>query len=698
MTAAVRVDAAPPSAGGEPRGGVVLVLSGGGTKGIAHVGVLKVLERERVPVVGIVGVSMGSIIGGLYACGYSADEIREIVSDTNIMGLIADSGTRIKADAGIHEPFGEMAQLYRFDFDRDLNRSGPLGVLPALSLAHFLAKYTGHLQTTDFGDLPIPFACVAADLATGEKVVLRSGNLASSIRASSSIPGLFEPWPIDGRLLIDGGVVDNVPVEVAKEIFPGYPVIAVNLAGESIAKPKERFKGVMDVMMQTIDIMMIDRIKANEKMADLVLYPDVGNYGTLGASDFDDIYAKGVEAAEAGTERIAALSSSAPEAPNGHRTGTATVVNSVKVKGLHDKLASYIEKDYGHWIGKPYDVNAVNGALERISRLDEASTVNVDVRPADGEDSGVSDVIFSVERRPAFGIGADGYTSSLHPHRWIALMMNGRDLSAMGDAANMTIRFGNNEWNSDAEYFSPMSNGGQWGFALSGGREKMELNDFDIYSLERYTARVMYYIDKMKNYRFGIGVGGAYADAPGYDRFSWGPYLYFNRDTLDNLLTPSKGYSLNFQFWLNDEEIAVSRTTLNAYIPLRSNLRFLLNFGLETGEKDNPAYRVILGDREELLSLARHPWAGDQTAWASVGLGRDLYHSWWGTLRGDIFASYGAALESWNVAQDSWEAGVALTISGQALKGRIAMVYSDEGELVLGFSLGNPVWYVSPLP
>jgi NTE family protein len=268
----------------------------------------------------------------------------------------------------------------------------------------------------------------------------------------------------------------------------------------------------------------------------------------------------------------------------------------------------------------------------------------------------------------------------------------------MGDAANMTVMLGNGEWSADAEYFTPLSGSGQWGFALSGGRERAYLSNFDEYALERYSARAMYYVDDMKNYRLGIGVGGGFVNTPGYRRFSWGPYLYFNKDTLDNLLTPSKGYSLNFQFWLNDEEIAVSRTTLNAYIPLRSNLRFLLNFGVETGENDIPAYRVVLGDREELISLARRPWAGDQAAWASVGIGRDFYHSWWGALRGDIFASYGSILENWNVTHDAWEAGIALTVSGQAFKGRLAMVYSSEDEFVFGFSMGNPMWHVSPLP
>jgi NTE family protein len=690
--------AASGAAAGNLRGGIVLVLSGGGTKGFAHVGVLKVLERERIPVAGIVGTSIGAVVGGLYACGYTADEIRTIIRDTNVMGLLADSGTRIKSDAGDHRPVGENVGLYHLNFDKDLRVKGPLGMLPALSLASFLTKYTGHLQTTDFNDLPRPFACVAADLGTGDEVVLRSGNLASSIRASASIPGLMEPWPIDGRLLVDGGLVANVPVAIAKEIFPGYPVVAVNLAGESISKPRERFRSVIDVMMQTIDIMTMDRIKANEAMADLVLYPEVGAFGMLDSSGYDEVYMLGIRAADANIERLAALSASSRSIPAKRgRPPAARIVRNVRIEGLAAGLTADLEKNYRKWIGKPYDLDAVNAAQERISKIDEVAAVDVDTYPLPDDRASV-DVVFTAEKRPAFEFGFDGYTSSMHPHRWVSLNLNARDLSSYGDAANVNIRLGNDEWGGGARYFTPLVRGGQWGFSLAGSREWFEPAEFGSYSMERYSARALYYRERMDDFRFGIGAAGEYADAPDYERFSWGPYLYFNRDTLDNLLVPSKGYSFNSQLWLNDDNIFVSRTNLTAYIPWKSNLRFLLNFGLETGERDNATYRVLLGDREELLSLAKHPLAGDQAAWARVGLSRDFYNSWWGAVRGDIFATYGTVLESWDGIHDAWEAGVALSFPGQMLNGRIVLVYSSDGEIVFGFSLGNPRWHSSPLP
>jgi NTE family protein len=340
----------------------------------------------------------------------------------------------------------------------------------------------------------------------------------------------------------------------------------------------------------------------------------------------------------------------------------------------------------------------VNAALYSISKLDEVATVDVDTYPSPGGAPTDVDVIFMVEKRPAFEFGVDGYTSSMHPHRWVSLNMNARDLSSYGDAANLSVRLGNNEWGADARYFTPLAHGGQWGFSLLGKREEFEPLGFDEYSLERYSARIMYYGERMDDFRFGVGVAGEYVDASGYDRISWGPYLYFNRDTLDNFVIPSKGYSFNSQLWLNDDDILVSRTSLTAYIPWKRNLRFMLNMGLETGERETAPYRVLLGSREELFSLAKRPLAGDQAAWARVGLSRDFRNAWWGAVRGEVFATYGTVMESWDTIQDAWEAGVALSFPGQVMNGRIVLVYDGNDEFVFGFSLGNPRWNLSPLP
>ncbi|MDR1471021.1 MAG: patatin-like phospholipase family protein [Synergistaceae bacterium] len=689
----------PPGVGGGSgrRGGVVLVLSGGGTKGFAHIGVLKVLEREKIPVAGIVGTSIGSVIGGLYACGYSADEIREIVSETNVLGLLADSGTRVKPDAGEHRPAGESVRPYHMDFDKSFKRSGPLGMLPAVSLASFLVKYTGHIQTADFNDLPIPFACVAADLGTGEEVVMRSGSLSSSIRASASIPGLTEPWPVDGRLLVDGGLVANLPVAIAKDIFPGYPVIAVNLSGASIAKPNERFRSMVDVMMQTIDIMTVDRIKSNELMADVVLYPDVSEFSMLDASGYDVIYQRGLDAALANAGRIIAVSEGAPPPPLGSPgVSLVRVVRSVRVTGLNRGAASDIESEYRDWEGKPYDAEKVNHALERIAKRDNIATVDVDTYPAEDGSPDEVDMVFSVEKRPAYEIGVDGYATNLHTRRWAGITFNARDIAADGDSANFDLRVGDDSWGAALGYFTPLRDGGQWGVSLGARSEKFFPRGMDEYHLDRYSLRGMYYWERNDS-RVGFGIAG---DRIGGRRGETkvGPYFYYNRDTLDNLIIPSRGYSINSQIWWGDMDTLVSRSNFTAYLPLMNDLHLVTNVGLYTGDKSHRAYRALLGDREELFSLAGNPLPGDEAAWAHLGVGKYFYNSWWGAVRGELFASYGIVMDDWSRTAEAWEAGLALSVPGQFLNGRLLLVYDDDNELTLGFTLGNPKWWASPLP
>lgn len=685
----------------ERRGGIVLVLSGGGTKGIAHVGVLKVLEEERIPIVGIVGTSMGSVIGGLYATGYTADQLKELILGTNIMGLLADAGTRIRPDAGDHRPMGESTKIYHMSFTKDFKVAGPLGVLPANSLVNFLSQHTAHIQTTNFDYLPIPFACVATDLGTGDEVILRSGSLASAIRASVSIPGLLDPWPLDGKLMVDGGLVANLPVGIAKDIFPGYPVIAVNLAGPTIAKSNDRFKSVVDVLSQTIDIMTLDRLRRDEAQADLLLYPDVSEFSMLEGSGYETIYERGLKVAEDNARSMVELSAKAPPPPAERPVESRTrIVRDIRVEGLSERSARDLEKNYSGWIGKPYDVDLVKTTTDRLTKREEIATVDIDIYPASDGDPGDVDVVFSFEKRPAYEIALDGYSSNLHSHRWLALLGTARDLAAPGDAMNFEGRMGgDNEWGAQLRYFTPLLSGGQWGFALNARRDGYKPSDMDSYHVERYSARALYYLEN-RDSRVGFGVAGEHANIPGdFDDYVWGPYFYFNLDTLDNALVPTKGLSLNSQAWWNSSNIWVSRTTVTGYIPWNSpNLHFVVNVGLETGKKENQAYRILLGDQEELYSLAAHPYVGDQSAWARVGVGRNFYNSWWGTVRGEVFGTYGMVMDDWERTRDAWELGLALSIPGQFLNGKVLLIYDDGGEFTLGFTLGIPRWWGSPLP
>jgi NTE family protein len=126
---------------------------------------------------------------------------------------------------------------------------------------------------------------------------------------------------------------------------------------------------------------------------------------------------------------------------------------------------------------------------------------------------------------------------------------------------------------------------------------------------------------------------------------------------------------------------------------MKNSLHFVIDFGLETGEKNHEAYRVLLGDQEELFSLSRRPLVGDQAFWTRIGVGRNFYHSWWGAIRGEIFASYGAVLNDWTLDEDAWETGAAISIPGEFLNGKILLIYDNHGEFTIGYTLGIPNWW-----
>lgn len=687
-----------PKEGDDRFGGVVLALSGGGTKGFAHIGVLQVLEEMHVPIAGIVGTSIGSVIGGLYATGMSAEDLRKIVEETNIMGLLADAGRRARPGAGDHIPIGERRQLLHSERDKDFRPIGPLGMLPAMSLYSFLSRYTGGVGTNDFMKLPIPFACIATDIATGEAVVLRDGQIASAIRASVAIPGLIDPWPIEGRLLVDGGLVENLPVETAKALFPGRPVIAVNLSGPSIAKDQSNFSGMMDVLVQMIDVMTIDKIKHNEELADLVIHPDVKEFSMLDSAGYDEIYARGISAAREAQERIAQIASAATPLPaRGDVEPQVRIVRNVRVEGLNEKVSREIEKHYAKWIGAPYDPARADDAMTMLMRRDDIKTVDIDVLPSESGEPGDVDIVFTADKRAPYELMIDGYSSNFSTRRWIGANITARDLFADGDTAILDGKFGNEEWNGMLRYFTPLTGSHQWGFAISGGRESYAPYGLDEYRIDRLSARIMRYSDWL-NGRLGYGIAAARTDKTYSDRTTWGPYLYYTAATLDDVIMPTRGWAVDSKVWWNSDSIWVSDSRLTAYIPTRGDLSFVMNLGLKTGKENSSGYRALLGSREELFSLARHPLYGDQAAWAHLGAQYDFTTSWWGALRGELFARYGMVMNRWTRKDDAWEAGIALSVPGQFFNARLLLVYDDDGQFTTGFSIGTPNWSGGPLP
>jgi NTE family protein len=271
---------------GRPRVG--LVLSGGGARGLAHVGVLKALEEARIPIDLIVGTSMGAIVGGLYASGMSPAELENELLAVDWSGLFNGESPRdVRTQRQKEEDFA-FSPVLQLGF-RDGEFRLPTGAVSTRSLEALLRRYTLRTRRlASFDGLPTPFRAIATDLESGQAVVMDDGDLASALRASMSVPGVFSPLEINGRILGDGGLVNNLPIDVARRMGADV-VIAVNI-GTPLAG-RETLGSVLGISAQMINILTeqnVQRSLATLTPADVLLAPPLGG---LDSSDFD----KGLE-------------------------------------------------------------------------------------------------------------------------------------------------------------------------------------------------------------------------------------------------------------------------------------------------------------------------------------------------------------------------------------------------------------------
>ena len=292
---------------GRPK--VCLVLSGGGARGAAHIGVLRVLEEYRVPIDCITGTSMGSLIGAAYASGMTIKEMEDLTSRITVNLLFKESPPR--EEVTIRRKQDEL-RLNLFSPEIGITDQGSVGfakgVVSGVRLETVLREISRVKGYVDFDALPIPYRAVATDLVTGKPMVFDKGDLALAMRASMSVPGVIAPAEFDGMMLVDGGLVNNLPVDVARAMGADV-VIAVNL-GTPLSK-REQIKDVLGITGQVVGILTEQNVQltlASLKPTDILILPELGSYS---AGDFDNMattFPIGEAAARKVADRLAALS------------------------------------------------------------------------------------------------------------------------------------------------------------------------------------------------------------------------------------------------------------------------------------------------------------------------------------------------------------------------------------------------------
>ena len=292
-----------PGAPHQPRVG--LVLGGGGAKGAAHIGVLKYMEEIGIPISYVTGTSMGSIIGGLYALGYTPDELAHLIAHMDWNLYMSNKIER--DDLSIEQRERKGTEILSIPFsigDVRAKRSDLIGSLPsgAVNSSNLLNLFNrlciGYQDSMDFRDLPIPFACIATDLLTGDSVILNHGEFGRAIRSSMSIPGVFAPVEWRGRLLADGGMVNNFPADVCRDMGADI-LIGVEVGSQPITDI-DSLRSLPQQVMQYLSIATQGHNIENRKLCRLYITPDVTGYNMLSFStdNIDSLVQRGYRQAQ----------------------------------------------------------------------------------------------------------------------------------------------------------------------------------------------------------------------------------------------------------------------------------------------------------------------------------------------------------------------------------------------------------------
>ena len=375
----------------EQRPKIALVLSGGGAKGAAHIGVLKVLEKYQVPIDIIVGTSVGSIVGGMYSVGYSPDEIEKTVLNLKFNSLLTNSKDRNLKN--IEEKIENDKYPFTMSIDKNLKLSFPMGILNGENIYLQLKDIFSRAENIkNFNELPIEYRAITTDLQTGKEVILSDGDLAIATFKSMAIPSFLEPIKDENKFYVDGGVVNNFPIDVALSLGADI-IIAVDITAET-SKINEK-SNLVTILDKLATYNGNRKTETHKKLADLLIVPDVKDHDTIDFGNLNELVVAGEDAAEKYGYILANLSSpkdfkeikdkALKEEPiqinkiklEGNSILTLKKVNELKPSVKNRK---FTKADLNDWTKKIYSVSYI----ERVFYEVNDDTVIFKVKEKDG--------------------------------------------------------------------------------------------------------------------------------------------------------------------------------------------------------------------------------------------------------------------------------------------------------------------------
>jgi len=544
---------------------VALVLSGGGARGLAHIGVLRELEAMRVPVDLVVGTSMGAVVGGAFAAGRRVDELEAFVRQANWDGILADRPPR--QELAFRRREEDLVVPSRIELG--LGRQGI--ALPPAAAGNSALEFTlERLVAEGRGDWPVnqlalPFRALATDLATGDLKQLTDTPLFLAMRASLAVPGVFAPVRVEGRLVVDGGLVRNLGVDVAREMGAQI-IIAVNV-GTPLMEEKDITSAVSvaNQMLQILTEQNVRRSVAELKPQDVLISPKLGDVGFIDFKRFDAAIAAGRDAARQMAPRLQALA--LPESEYAQlelarqitpvAMARALPLASLNVQGTRHADPDTVRAETGLELGQPVTLAQVNKAAANLYGSGDFDRVETQVSDRDGKRHVNMNLTEAQWGRSRIRLGLELYSNFGESNRFTLVGMHVASLlNDWGGELRSVARLGNRRGFSTS-FTQPLGPGSAW--YLSPGIN-YEDSGFDAFEQGRITARWgarERAVSLALGRRLGqwgdvqIGVGRALSSSrqilpeavdTGDSQFSIaGYYTQWRVDTLDSVTFPSKG-------------------------------------------------------------------------------------------------------------------------------------------------------------
>jgi NTE family protein len=598
---------------------VGLVLSGGGAKGLAHIGVLKVIDSLGIKVDYVAGTSMGAIVGGLYASGYNAEQLDSIFLNVDIDALLQDYTPR--ESKSFYEKRNDEIYALSLPFNK-FKLGLPSGLSKGLYNFNLISSLTQHVShVRDFNQLPIPFLCIATDAETGEKVVLDSGILAQNMIASGALPTLYSPVEINGRVLIDGGVIDNYPIEELKS--RGINII-IGVDVQDGLKNRDELKGVTSVLSQINNFSMLEKMEGKQKATDIYIKPDIKGFTVVAFDKGREIIEKGKGKAIEFIRELAPFRDL-----NAKKNSKLVIQDSIYIKDvIINELDNYTR---AYIIGKlkfkrnsKISMNQLQKGVLNLSATQNFSTINYSFEKMQDGDK----LILELKENEnnaflKFGLHYDDLFKS-----GILLNYTKKRLIAKNDVASLDLILGDNiRYNFD--YY--IDNGFYWSFGFNSKLTTFNRNitsnipdnaifntTANAFNLDFFDLSNQAYLQTIFAQKFSLGGGMEYKflrlksetlenTVPVFEDSNYLSLFGFMKyDSFDKKYFPRTGWNFNSEiryyayssdYKNNFERFSVAKADFSFAQPVFKNMTFKLQTegGFAIGERSVSYFDFILG-------------------------------------------------------------------------------------------------------